>query len=89
MKKLPTNVIPYSRTSIFTQDSVPSGLLKNHNTKKNVWAVIHVVKGKLQYNIENDISITLEPGMQGVIEPEILHSVTPLGEVEFFVEFYK
>lgn len=89
MKSLPNHVQPYNRTPVFTQETVPAGLLKNHNTKENVWAVIHVIKGKLQYNIENGESIVLQPGIQGVIEPQILHNVSPLGEVEFFVEFYK
>lgn len=89
MKSLPPNVQSYSRTATFTQDTVPKGLLKNHTTKENVWAVIHVSAGMLEYTIDNREIHILEPGKNGVIEPQIPHHVKPLGAVSFFVEFYK
>lgn len=88
MKNLPENVKSYSRTATFTQETVPQGLLKDHTTKENVWGLIQVQEGKIEYVIGNDVHI-LEPGRNGVIEPLVVHHIKPIGLVSFFVEFYK
>ena len=51
MKKLPENVSPYKRTPEFNETTVPSGLLKAHQTKEDVWGKIVILEGKLQYTI--------------------------------------
>lgn len=89
MKSLPENVTAYKRTPNFTEETVPERLLNNHNTKAGVWAVIHVEAGELEYMIENKESHILTKENCGVVEPEILHHIEPLGEVSFFIEFYK
>lgn len=91
MKELPKNTQAYKKTPMFTQETVPVGLLKNHTTKAGTWGKICISKGKLLYVIEGkpQESIELSPSKYGVVEPEIPHHVKPLGEVEFFVEFYK
>ena len=89
MKTLPDHVVAYQRTDLFTQDSVPSGLLKDHSTKEGVWGLIQVRKGRLEYTIENKEVHILTPGKNGVVEPTVSHHVRPLGEVLFSVEFYK
>ncbi len=89
MKSLPSHVKPYKSTSIFTNETIPKGLLKDHNTKNGVWGVIHVTKGKLEYTIKNSEAYILTSEKQGIVEPEILHHIRPLGVVSFFVEFYK
>lgn len=89
MKTLPENVQSYSRTAIFTQETVPKGLLKDHTTKENVWGLIQVQEGKLEYTIGIEEVHILENGKNGVIEPLIPHHIKPLGLVSFFVEFYK
>ncbi len=88
MKSLPKNVQSYSRTATFTQETVPKGLLKDHTTKENVWGLIQVQDGKIEYTIGNEVHI-LEPGRNGVIEPLVPHHIKPVGLVSFFVEFYK
>ena len=89
MKKLPDNVVAYQRTNLFAQDSVPTGLLRNHSTKEGVWGLIQIEKGQLEYTIENKEVHILTPENSGVVEPTVTHHVRPLGEVLFFVEFYK
>lgn len=89
---LPHDVAPYKQTAIFTESTVPAGLLRDHRTAPGVWALIHVLEGRLLYRIS-------DPGgaeraiwagdRPGVIEPERLHSVKPLGAVCFYVEFYR
>jgi tellurite resistance-related uncharacterized protein len=92
--ELPAGLCAYRRTGVFTQDTVPAALLKAHNTKDGVWALITVLEGELAYSVADPrrpaSRRVLTPGAPpGVIEPTILHSVAPLGPVRFFVEFYR
>ncbi len=91
MKTLPNDVSPYKRTPEFTEDTVPAGLLRAHQTKDSVWAKIVVLEGKLQYTInepEKEVTV-LDSNTFGVIEPRVLHEVKPLGPVRFYVEFHR
>jgi len=90
MAQLPPDVQAYKKTSIFTEQTVPAGLLSDHQTKAGVWGLISVVSGSLQYNVPSrDVSDLLGDGDTGVIEPTVTHSVTPQGPVSFYVEFYR
>jgi tellurite resistance-related uncharacterized protein len=92
--KLPRNAQSYRRTDVFTESTVPAGLLKAHTTKEGVWGLIHVLEGKLAYRVvdprrlRSDTVLTPD-SPQGVVEPTILHEVEPLGVVRFFVEFHR
>ena len=89
MKKLPDHVVAYHRTPVFTQDTVPPGLLKNHATKEGAWGLIEVEKGRLEYTIDDKEVHILTPEFSGVVEPMVPHHVRPLGEVLFSVKFYR
>ncbi len=90
MKDLPDGLSPYKRTPVFTEASVPAGLLKDHCTKAGVWGVIEVTSGRLRYTIPSRSEVVeLHAGLRGIVEPEVLHHVTPLGAVEFSVEFWR
>lgn len=89
MKQLPNDVTPYKRTPEFTEQTVPRGLLHEHQTKESVWGKIVVLEGQLQYTInepEREVHI-LGPEQFGVVEPTVRHEVKPLGKVRFYVEF--
>lgn len=90
MKNLPDNVVAYKRTPEFTETSVPDGLLKDHQTKTDVWGKIVVLEGSLQYIIiEPTLEILeLNEHRYGVVEPTIIHHVKPMGKIRFYVEFY-
>jgi tellurite resistance-related uncharacterized protein len=91
MKDLPENVAPYKRTPTFLADSIPKGLLKAHQTKAGTWGKIVILEGKLRYRIlQPTVSeVLLSPETFGVVEPTILHEIAPVGDVSFYVEFYK
>jgi tellurite resistance-related uncharacterized protein len=89
MKQLPDNVKAYKRTPTFTEETVPEGLLNNHNTKAGVWGLIQIEEGKLEYTIENEEVYILTKENHGIVEPGILHHIKPLGKVFFSIEFYK
>ena len=89
MKPLPNEIVAYKKTPEFTQETVPAGLLKNHQTKEGVWGEIIIISSKLQYTISEPVSETviLTSEKSGVVEPKVLHYITPLGNVRFYIEF--
>jgi tellurite resistance-related uncharacterized protein len=94
MKELPPGFKAYKRTPLFTEATVPAGLLKDHSTKEGTWGLIHVETGTLRYCITDPrrapSRVDLAAGEQpGVVEPTIIHKVEPLGPVEFWVEFHR
>ena len=91
MKDLPSHLVAYKKTKIFTDETVPSALLSTHYTKKSIWAKIVVLSGVLSYIIdsENPEVIELNPLKGGVIEPQIAHHLEVSASVEFYIEFYK
>lgn len=87
---IPEGLSAYNRTPVFTEQTVPKALLADHNTKAGVWGLIQVESGKLRYTIPGrNFEQELTPGAPGVVKPEELHHVTPLGPVRFFVEFWR
>ena len=91
MKNLPPNISPYKRTDVFDESTIPKGLLSNHSTKEVVWGKINIIEGLLLYRIEGDEieEVELSVDRFGVVEPQVLHSVAPIGHVKFYVEFLK
>ena len=87
--RLPDGLVAYKRTPVFDQASLPAGLRREHRTKPGVWALIHVLEGRLRYRILTPAGEQiLVPGQPGVVRPEEAHEVEPLGPVRFFVEFH-
>jgi len=88
--ELPDSFVSYKQTPVFTEKTVPASLKKEHSTKTGVWAKIIVTEGKLRYRVDAlGADMELSQNRPGVVVPEVLHSVEPLGTVCFFVEFYK
>jgi tellurite resistance-related uncharacterized protein len=76
---------------VFTETSVPSGLLGRHRTAPGTWALIHVLEGRLLYRVLDPPSERiLDPAEPpGVVEPGVPHQVALLGPVRFQVEFHR
>ena len=91
MKELPATAILYKKTPEFTEETVPAGLLKAHQTKDGTWGKIKVTEGQLRYRIlEPEFEeVILSCDNYGVVEPTVLHEVEPEGKVHFHVEFYR
>jgi tellurite methyltransferase len=86
----PEQVVAYKRTPEFTEETVPAGLRKDHSTKKGVWARIVILEGTLRYRVDAwDKTFELDPAHSGTVVPEVLHHVTPIGKVRFYVEFHR
>ena len=86
---LEAGIAAYKRTPTFDQDTLPSGLRRGHRTKAGVWALIHMVEGRLRYRILDPFSEeVLTSEKPGVVMPAQLHEVEPLDQVRLFVEFF-
>jgi tellurite resistance-related uncharacterized protein len=86
---LPAGLAAYKRTPVFDEASLPTGLRREHRTKPGVWALIHVLEGRLLYRVlDPPGEQILTPGTPGVVRPDEPHAVEPLGPVRFFVEFH-
>lgn len=69
-------------------DGLPTGLRREHRTRPGVWALIHVLEGRLLYRVlEPRAEYVLEPGASGVVRPGQTHEVAPLSAERFVVEF--
>ena len=86
----PADFVAYKQTPVFTERTVPAGLLRDHATKRGVWARIVVLEGALRYHIASlGVDTVLAPDHGGIVVPELLHSVEALGAVRFYVEFHR
>lgn len=90
MRWLPASVQAYRKTPVFTETTIPAGLLRDHSTKPGTWGLIHVISGDLRLHFAEDgAAERLAPGRPGVLPPEALHRVAADGPVRFFVEFFR
>mmetsp|Transcript_21573 Transcript_21573/g.31908 ORF Transcript_21573/g.31908 Transcript_21573/m.31908 type:complete len:197 (+) Transcript_21573:35-625(+) len=96
MPKLPNEVVKYSQVpqngGFLFKDTIPKGLLREHNTRAGTWGVIRVYKGELEYIISEPTESThvLNKNTPGIIEPTMHHRIRPItDDVELVVEFYR
>jgi tellurite resistance-related uncharacterized protein len=81
--------VPYQRTAVFDENTLPAGLRKEHRTKQGVWGVIRVLDGRVRYKVlEPESEGILKPGHPGLVLPDQPHLVEPLGPMRMQVEFY-
>ena len=91
MKQLPESATSYKKTPEFTEDTIPAGLLKAHQTKEGTWGKINVTEGQLLYRIlepEHE-EVVLSPERFGVVESTVLHEIEAMGQLRFHVEFFR
>lgn len=80
---------PYHSTPVFDEQTLPSVLRKQHDTKAGVWGVIRVLEGRLKLTLLDPVEERiLEPGNPGVILPQQPHFVTPLGTMKMQIDFH-
>jgi len=90
-KALPAGVTAYGRSPDFTPENLPARLQAAHATKDGTWGLLHVLEGKVLYQLEapHEDSQLASAGENVVIEPAILHRVAFVEPGRFFVEFYR
>lgn len=85
---MPPAARQYKRVGPFTEQTLPAGLRGEHRTKRDTWARIVVSEGQLEYHVRGRVQL-LDPGNVGLVEPEVLHHVKPVGPVVVHVEFWR
>ena len=86
----PEGFVSYKKTPVFTEETIPKGILANHTTRKGVWGLVHVLEGSLRYILEHNGEETLvTPEKPGIIVAEMRHRVEPGDSVQFCVEFFR
>ena len=80
---------PYRSTPVFTADSLPAALRKDHCTKAGTWGLLEVIAGALNYTVSLTGEKTmLRAGETMIIAPQEMHFVEPLASMEMQVHFY-
>ena len=86
--QLPPGLVPYRRTPVFDENTIPAGLLREHRTRPGTWGVITVLGGRLRFRLLDPPSeAVLSAGDQRIVAPEQPHEVAPDGPVKFYVQF--
>jgi len=91
-REMPNGYAAYKRTASFRRESIPEGLLHRHSLKAGVWAIVHVVRGELEFFEPSETGETrraLVAGERAIVLPESEHRVAAAGDVEFFIEFWR
>jgi tellurite resistance-related uncharacterized protein len=86
-KELPASLEAYGRSPDFTPDNLPARLQAAHATKAGTWGLLHVLEGKILYQLEAPFEgeQSAAAGERIVIESEVPHKIVEGGR--FFVEF--
>ncbi len=87
--EIPSTVLKYAESPVFTQDTVPEKLTSLHDTKAGVWGRLCVLEGSLSYIIPGppQSRTVIKAGEIGIIRPEEPHRVEMVGPVRFKIEF--
>lgn len=79
---------PYRTTAVFDEATLPAALRREHRTKAGAWGVVRVLEGELRLLFPDGRSELLSPEKPGLIRPEEVHWVEPVGAMRMQVEFY-
>ena len=79
---------PYRSTAVFDETTLPAALRADHRTKPGVWGVVRLLEGELLLTFADGEERRLAPGRDGLLAPERLHRVEPLGPMRMQVDFY-
>ncbi len=86
---LPAGPAPYRSTASFDQDTLPTGFRRAHSTKAGVWGVIRMAEGRARLRFfDGTPDRIVEPREPGLLLPQQLHALEPIGAVRLQVDFY-
>ena len=90
-EQLPSGLDLARTTAVFSNDTVPAGLLAAHKVATGVWGRLVVRSGSVGFRFEDrpEELLLASAGESIVIPPERPHHVEIDGPTEFVVEFYR
>lgn len=82
---------PHRSTPVFTAESVPAGLLRDHRVKDGMYGILEVRSGGLDLVFPGPPRRVerCTPDHSGALPGGVLHHVVMDGPVEFLVHFYR
>ncbi|WP_347266080.1 DUF1971 domain-containing protein [Paracoccus sp. (in: a-proteobacteria)] len=88
---LPEGLVSYARSPDFTDENLPAKLQSAHRVKPGTWALIHVLEGRLHYELEppRQGEVTAAAGERIVIEEDTPHHVAFVEPGRIFIEFFR
>ncbi|MEM7721101.1 MAG: DUF1971 domain-containing protein [Pseudomonadota bacterium] len=94
MTELPPNALAYKTTPVFTAETVPKALTRNHHTKPGVWGRIEVFSGALDLTRFDSNGLAksheaLWAGESAICAPGEPHAVTLNATASFSVTFLR
>lgn len=90
--RLPPDLALDRTTDVFTDTTVPAGLLRAHRVARGVWGRLVVMDGRLRFVWEGagaGDQLDLAGGDAVVIPPDTPHRVEPAPGCRFLVEFHR
>lgn len=87
--ELPEGLEVYKRTPVFTEESLPAGLRREHTTRAGVWARIEILDGVVDYVVSAPVSASfrLDPSRPGIVAPLLPHHLETSGPFRLRVSF--
>lgn len=87
---LPDGLIPSHSSPIFSQDSLPDALQREHALAPGHWGMLHVLEGSLRFvNLENGKTLRISAPGQVTIRPRARHRVAVDGPVRCKIDFFR
>ena len=87
--RIPPDLIPSSGSHVFTQDTIPEALQKEHKLASGHWGVLHVFEGSLKFvDVASGEERTLTAPDLVTIHPEAPHHVVLEGPVSGRLDFF-
>jgi truncated hemoglobin YjbI/tellurite resistance-related uncharacterized protein len=84
----PAASVPYRSSPVFDQDTLPEALRREHTTRSGTWGVIRVLSGKARLHLAEGGVSDLSPDEPGIVAPQQVHWVEPIGAVRLRVDFH-
>ncbi len=90
-QEIPADYVLARTTDVFTNDTVPAGLLRAHRVADGVWGRLVVKSGALTFVFEDEPEAgrRVEAGGSLIIPPRRLHHLELDEPVTFAVEFHR
>ena len=87
---MPPDLVPSGSTPMFTEQTIPDGLLKEHKLAEGTWGSLRVLEGRIRFtDLETDEERLIAAPDDVTIHPGALHQVSTEGPVQFRIDFFR
>ena len=89
--QLPAELTVAHTTVVWDEDTMPERLGRSHRIAPGTWGLLHVVSGQAQFAADTDPPLVriVDAGDAQPIPPSTDHSVQPIGQARFYLEFLR